>query len=340
MSQTISETSQDVVTMCTSGPTRSGSLYKVSLCNFYRKNKCINGAKCRFAHGLNELRGGPLAHRSRRSKRRVTTNDNLEAGSAGTNQSDETLYGSSLSGSLSVATTPSDHALTSVDSDCGCATYVLNPSSMTTPSNHSQISASLKGTCPVSPMTQNASPYAVYPHNLTTPTHCIHPSALYSPTVHVDSCPSSHTLLRSTCSADASPLCTPTSPPRHFLWSAMCSSPMNHPLSPQLGVGSTTSAASANMGGQLPPWFLMAAIDLRDGRLYAHAAQPGQAQQQQPTPTPVDTPTHGPFTPGSPSVAYGSCYHASSNAAMNGPPATLQARLSSQPLSPAVASMG
>lgn len=34
----------------------NASFYKVSLCNFYRKGKCINGAKCRFAHGIGELR--------------------------------------------------------------------------------------------------------------------------------------------------------------------------------------------------------------------------------------------------------------------------------------------
>lgn len=39
--------------------TSSHSFYKVTLCNFYKKGRCWNGAHCRFAHGVTELQVAP-----------------------------------------------------------------------------------------------------------------------------------------------------------------------------------------------------------------------------------------------------------------------------------------
>lgn len=40
--------------------TSSGSFYKVTLCNFYKKGRCWNGPHCRFAHGSGELQAPVL----------------------------------------------------------------------------------------------------------------------------------------------------------------------------------------------------------------------------------------------------------------------------------------
>eukprot|EP01068_Selenidium_serpulae_P004139 Selendium_serpulae@DN3432_c0_g1_i1.p1 len=42
-------------------PSTDLATFKTSMCFFWRKGKCFNGEKCRFAHGLTEVRANPTA---------------------------------------------------------------------------------------------------------------------------------------------------------------------------------------------------------------------------------------------------------------------------------------